>query len=227
MRTPSLDARLRREAGVLARLEHPGIVPVHDTGTLADGRAFYAMKLVRGEQLLEHLAGVERLDERLRVFERICETVAFAHARGVLHRDLKPSNVMVGGFGEVLVLDWGLSKVGGRHSGEDPDDRAAAPTLQPGQLRGEHPTDAGTVAGTPGFMAPEQRDGGTVDERSDVYSLGRAARDRADRLDDRGTWYQCRHAARPRDRPAPAGHLRACPVGPTGGSLCRRRRNRR
>ncbi len=167
-----LDARLRREAGVLARLEHPGIVPVHDTGTLPDGRAFYAMKLVRGEQLLEHLAGVERLDERLRVFERICETVAFAHARGVLHRDLKPSNVMVGGFGEVLVLDWGLSKVGGRHSGEDPDDRAAAPTLQPGRLRGEHPTDAGTVAGTPGFMAPEQRDGGTVDERSDVYGLG-------------------------------------------------------
>ena len=106
----ALAARLQQEAHVLARLEHPGIVPVHDAGTLGDGRAFYVMKLVRGASLPDHLAREPRLDERLRIFERICEPVAFAHAHGLVHRDLKPANVMVGSFGEVLVLDWGLAK---------------------------------------------------------------------------------------------------------------------
>ncbi|HEY0554989.1 MAG TPA: serine/threonine-protein kinase [Thermoanaerobaculia bacterium] len=102
--------RLLREARVLARLEHPGIVPVHDAGLLPDGRAFYAMKRVRGLRLDEHARAVP-LPERLRAFERVCEAVAFAHAHGVIHRDLKPENVMVGPFGEVLVLDWGVAKV--------------------------------------------------------------------------------------------------------------------
>ena len=106
-----LANRLMREARVLARLEHPGIVPVHDVGTLADGRVFYTMKFVEGQRLDKFIEGVESVQDRLRLFLRICEAVAFAHARGVLHRDLKPANIMVGPFGEVLVMDWGLAKI--------------------------------------------------------------------------------------------------------------------
>src|SRR5262249_10026961 len=106
-----LASRLLREARVLALLEHPGIVPVHDVGTLADGRVFYTMKFVEGQRLDQHIAAVTSIPDRLRVFLRICEAVAFAHARSVLHRDLKPANVMVGPFGEVLVMDWGLAKI--------------------------------------------------------------------------------------------------------------------
>src|SRR6202795_2701791 len=106
-----LANRLMREARVLARLEHPGIVPVHDVGTLADGRVFYAMKFVEGQRLDKMIETVEAVPDRLRLFLRICDALAFAHARGVLHRDLKPANVMVGPFGEVLVMDWGLAKI--------------------------------------------------------------------------------------------------------------------
>src|SRR5881397_3038329 len=106
-----LEARLLREARILARLEHPGIVPVHDAGTLADGRVFYAMKYVQGLRLDQHLPALPAPADRLRVFQRICDAVAFAHSRGVLHRDLKPQNVMVGAFGEVLVMDWGVAKL--------------------------------------------------------------------------------------------------------------------
>ena len=103
-------ARMREEAQILARLEHPGIVPVYDVGLLDDGRVFYVMKLVDGARLDRHV--VDRpLVERLRLFTRICDPVAFAHARGVIHRDLKPENVMVGSFGEVLVMDWGVAQV--------------------------------------------------------------------------------------------------------------------
>jgi serine/threonine protein kinase len=135
------------EARVLARLEHPGLVPVHDAGRLPDGRAFYAMKLVRGMRLDAALANAATLPERLRLFLRVCEPVAFANANGVIHRDLKPSNVMVGPFGEVLVLDWGLARSVAVREGGD-------------------------ASGTPGFMAPEQAAGGPVDERTDVYGLG-------------------------------------------------------
>ena len=109
--SPDVAARMLREARTLAQLEHPGIVPVHDVGTLADGRVFYAMKLVRGAPL--DALPATPLAERLRIVERICEAVAFAHAHGVIHRDLKPQNVMVGPFGEVLVMDWGVAKLTG------------------------------------------------------------------------------------------------------------------
>ncbi len=162
-----LAARLRLEACVLARLEHPGIVPVHDVGTLPDGRPFYAMKLVRGERLDVAAARLATLPEKLRLFLRVCEPVAFAHARGVVHRDLKPDNVMVGPFGEVLVLDWGIARVVGEAAPEGtPEGGAARPAAGPG-------TAAGSVLGTPGFMAPEQARGeGGVDHRADVFALG-------------------------------------------------------
>ena len=160
-------ARLRREARIIALLEHPGIVPVHDVGTLADGRVFYAMKLVSGKRLDAQVQDAPSLGERLRLFLRICEPVAFAHAHGVIHRDLKPENVMVGPFGEVLVMDWGVAK---HHEEEGPvGDRADAPA--PAR---EHDTAHGTILGTPAYMAPEQARGEVdrVDARADVYSLG-------------------------------------------------------
>jgi serine/threonine protein kinase len=158
-----LDERLRREASVLARLEHPGIVPVHDAGELADGRWFYVMKLVRGRTLADYAPTLSEEAALLGVFERIAQTVAFAHDAGVVHRDLKPSNVMVGRFGEVLVLDWGVAKVLG-----------SAPVLSSHDPSSGQGTAAGTRIGTPGFMAPEQERGDTAEATpaSDVYSLG-------------------------------------------------------
>ncbi len=105
------SARLLREARIIAQLEHPGIVPVHDVGTLPDGRVFYTMKLVQGRQLDQQRDELGGVPERLRTFQKICDAVSFAHAHNVLHRDLKPQNIMVGPFGEVLVMDWGLAKL--------------------------------------------------------------------------------------------------------------------
>jgi eukaryotic-like serine/threonine-protein kinase len=162
--TSGLDARLLREARIIGRLEHPGNVPVHDIGCSEDGRAFYVMKLVDGERLDRYASTGIGLDAALRLFERICDTVAFAHARGVIHRDLKPANVMVGSFGEVLVLDWGLAKAVD----------AADPTVSVVQPAPAIDTAHGSILGTPGFMAPEQASGRTtnVDVRADVYGLG-------------------------------------------------------
>jgi serine/threonine protein kinase len=139
--------RLTREAHILARLDHPGIVPIHDSGLLPDGRAFYVMKLVRGRRL-DQLAGAsEPLALRLDAFARVLDAVAFAHAHGVVHRDLKPENVMIGSFGEVYVMDWGVAQDQARHDG--------------------------AVVGTPGFMPPEQEQpGAPVDARADVFALG-------------------------------------------------------
>ena len=147
---PAATERMLKEARVIAGLEHPGIVPVHDAGTLPGGRVYYAMKLVRGE-LLARWAASRPLPDRLRAFQKVCEAAAFAHARGVIHRDLKPGNVMIGSFGEVLVLDWGVSRR--REEPAEPD---------------------GVVLGTRAYMAPEQAAGRTdlVTERTDVYALG-------------------------------------------------------
>ena len=160
-----LERRLQQEARVLARLEHPGIVPIHDAGRLADGRLFYVMKRVRGRTLREQLSSIPDLTERLRIFERICEPVAFAHDAGVIHRDLKPDNVMIGPFGEVMVMDWGVAK----QLDAGATDAAAEAAPRHGPV-----TEAGTVIGTPGFMPPEQArgEGEAVDLRADVFSLG-------------------------------------------------------
>jgi serine/threonine protein kinase len=108
-----MDAEWRAEARLIARLEHPGIVPVHEAGSLPDGRVFYAMKLVAGARADRYLDGHPSLGERLRVVQRVGEALAYAHSCGVLHRDLKPQNVMVGAFGEVYVMDWGVEGVAG------------------------------------------------------------------------------------------------------------------
>lgn len=137
--------RLAAEARLLAQLEHPGIVTVHDRGELADGRAYYVMRLVRGVSL-DRYAAEAGTGDVLRAFLRICDAVAFAHARGIVHRDLKPGNIMIGEFGEALVLDWGIA------------------------ARVQGTSEAG---GTPGFMAPEQAMGGSpMDARVDVHGLG-------------------------------------------------------
>jgi len=108
-----VDSALAGEPRLIARLEHPGIVPVYEAGTLPDGRLFYAMKLIAGARLDHYLARSPSLAERLRVVRRVAEALAFAHSRGALHRDLKPQNVMVGEFGEVYVMDWGVEAVAG------------------------------------------------------------------------------------------------------------------
>jgi serine/threonine protein kinase len=133
------------EARVIAALEHPGIVPVHDLGTLPDGRLYTTMKLVRGVRLDEWTEG-RALTEKLRLFARVCEPVAFAHANGVVHRDLKPENVMVGEFGAVLVMDWGVARTSAEQDG--------------------------VVVGTPGYIAPEVLGGASADPRADVFALG-------------------------------------------------------
>jgi len=173
---PELAQRLLREAKILAQLEHPGIVPVHDVGALPDGRVFYTMKFVEGLRLDQHVKQLDSLPQRLRLFLRICDAVAFAHARGVLHRDLKPANVMVGSFGEVLVMDWGLAKILRESSGHE-ETVLVSPQKK---VSGEEETQStvvtghGTVMGTPGYMSPEQERGETekIDARSDVFSLG-------------------------------------------------------
>jgi len=155
--TEDLRNRMIREAQIIARLEHPGIVPVHDVGTLPDGRIFYAMKYVRGSRLDEYAAQGTSLRDRLRKFQAVCDAVAFAHAYGVIHRDLKPQNIMIGSFGEVLVLDWGVAKIR-----DDPRSSAFHQTME------------GTVIGTRRYMSPEQERGeiDQLDERSDIYALG-------------------------------------------------------
>jgi eukaryotic-like serine/threonine-protein kinase len=166
-----LASRLTREAQILARLEHPGIVPVHDVGTLPDGRVFYTMKFVEGLRLDTFIESLPSIPDRLRLFLRICDAVAFAHLHGVLHRDLKPANVMVGPFGEVLVMDWGLAKI---LRSQAPSGAPESAIPNPTAIGSPDATGHGVVMGTPGYMPPEQARGNNdvVDQRSDVFSLG-------------------------------------------------------
>jgi tRNA A-37 threonylcarbamoyl transferase component Bud32 len=170
----SAARRFREEARVTGQLAHPAIPPVHDFGELPDGRPFLVMKLIKGRTL------ADLLDENGRdrgalvaAFALVCQGVAYAHARGVIHRDLKPANVMVGAFGEVQVMDWGLAKVLGapaHDSATEPaDDATEIRTGRAGEV-----THAGSVMGTPAYMSPEQAGGEVdkIDARSDVFGLG-------------------------------------------------------
>src|SRR5262245_59826301 len=188
---PAAEQRFVEEAQVGGQLQHPGILPVYDLGRFDDGRPFFAMKFVKGDTLADQLA--ERASPSadrgnfLQIFLKVCETVAYAHSRGVIHRDIKPSNIMVANYGEVLVMDWGLAKVlprGGvadeakakqaSRERERPEqsDRDVVHTALVGSIGSE--TLAGSVMGTPAFMPPEQAGGeiDKLDERADVFGLG-------------------------------------------------------
>ena len=165
--------RFLDEARITGRLQHPGIPPVHHVGTLPDGRPFLAMKLIAGDTLDALLkARPDPAHDRGRfvaVFEHVCQAVACAHGSRVIHRDLKPANVMVGAFGEVQVMDWGLAKALADPESREP--QAVEPPRAPGLT---NPTRPGTILGTPAFMSPEQAAGAgaRVDEQADVFGLG-------------------------------------------------------
>jgi tetratricopeptide (TPR) repeat protein/tRNA A-37 threonylcarbamoyl transferase component Bud32 len=173
---PEMERRFLEEARISGRLEHPGVPPVHELGRTADGRPFFAMKLIRGQTLAELLRQrpdpAAELPRFLAVFEQVAQTVAFAHAHGVIHRDLKPANVMVGKFGEVQVMDWGLAKILAERNRPDTEGVAAPGSVF--QPSAEGLSRDGTVLGTPAYMAPEQARGQVekLDERTDVFGLG-------------------------------------------------------
>jgi len=182
---PDSRARFLLEAEISGGLEHPGIVPVYGLGQYADGRPFYAMRFIRGDNLKDaierfHQGGMTEANPESRLLEfrsllgrfvDVCQAVHYAHNRGVLHRDLKPGNIMLGKYGETLVVDWGLAKAVGR-----PESSAdtVEPTLRPSSGSGHLATAMGEVLGTPAFMSPEQAEGrwDQLEPSSDVYSLG-------------------------------------------------------
>lgn len=171
---PDLVRRFLDEAQVAGQLQHPGVVPVYDLGTFADGRPYFAMKLVQGRTLAELLADrptpAHELARFLRIFEAVCQAVAFAHSHKIIHRDLKPLNVMVGAFGEVQVMDWGIAKILGSEDAELP--AGSMESVAPGKTGNSSLTAAGTTLGTLAYMPPEQAAGEAVDERADVFALG-------------------------------------------------------
>ena len=192
---PEVIQRFIEEAQIGGQLQHPGIAPVYELGQFPDKRPFFSMKLVKGETLAKLLKDRKDLvNDRaklLGIFEQICQTMAYAHSRGVIHRDLKPANIMVGAFGEVQVMDWGLAKV--LSGGDTPDKKKADPTQSgntiiqtlrrgtndvpigmTGSGSGGSDTQMGSVLGTPAYMPPEQALGeiDRLDERADVFGLG-------------------------------------------------------
>jgi formylglycine-generating enzyme required for sulfatase activity/tRNA A-37 threonylcarbamoyl transferase component Bud32 len=182
---PDSRARFLLEAEITGALEHPGIVPVYGLGHYPDGRPFYAMRFIRGESLKEAIARFHRADvpgrdtgertlalrQLLGRFIEVCNAITYAHSRGVIHRDLKPGNIMLGKYGETLVVDWGLAKPLGRSGSQDD---AAERTLRPSSVDGSASTQAGTAVGTPAYMSPEQAAGelDRLGPTTDVYSLG-------------------------------------------------------
>ena len=178
--------RFLLEAEVTGRLEHPGIVPVYSLGTDSDRKPFYAMRFVKGDRLkdaIERLhksdwSSKEALKERrltlrnlLNRLVAVCNAVAYAHSRGVLHRDLKPSNILLGPYGETLLVDWGLAKVVGR---EEPKSAGGEATLRPSSSSGSGETQPGSAIGTPAYMSPEQAESkhDRLGPGTDVYGLG-------------------------------------------------------
>ena len=179
-RIPSLDkmrsdeARFLREACVTGQLEHPGIVPVYEIGRKPDENRYYTMRLVRGVTLSQAIKEAGTLEKRLRLlphFRDICNAIAYSHSRGVIHRDIKPENIMIGEFGETVVLDWGLAKVKGEDDAADSELREELNLLK---VENIGMTVKGKAIGTPAYMSPEQARGdiSAIDERSDIYSLG-------------------------------------------------------
>ncbi|MBP5592450.1 protein kinase [bacterium] len=179
-RIPSLDkmksdeARFLREACVTGQLEHPGIVPVYEIGRKPDENRYYTMRLVRGVTLSQAIKDAGTLEKRLRLlphFRDICNAIAYSHSRGVIHRDIKPENIMIGEFGETVVLDWGLAKVKGEGDAADSELREELNLLK---VKNIGMTIKGKAIGTPAYMSPEQARGdiAAIDERSDIYSLG-------------------------------------------------------
>jgi eukaryotic-like serine/threonine-protein kinase len=163
---PAALARFERESRITARLQHPGIVSVYEVGRWDDGRPFYAMPILPGRTLLDAIGAAPSLHDRLRLVPAViaaADAVAYAHSRRIIHRDLKPANILLGSFGETIVIDWGVAK---ELDDDDAPERAAA------GAPGDALTRSGTVMGTPAYMPPEQARGEPVDERADVHALG-------------------------------------------------------
>ena len=185
---PMSIARFIQEAQLTAQLQHPSIVPVHEIGALVDGRPFYTMTEVRGRTLADVIDDVHRASTHgwhaepggigfgrlIDLFQRACEAVGYAHACGIIHRDLKPQNVMIGAFGEVFVLDWGLARL----VGQPPEAGAGAAVSTIRQDNQSFRSEIGTVVGTRGYMPPEQAGGAAeLGPQSDVYALGMMLRE--------------------------------------------------
>jgi eukaryotic-like serine/threonine-protein kinase len=165
---PEEEDRFLREARVAGQLEHPGVVPVYEVGRRGNGALYCAMRLVRGRTLAQALIEDKGRGGRLHLlshFVQLCQAIAYAHERGVVHRDIKPENVMLGAFGETVLLDWGIAKLRGHE-----DDVGGAL----GRGKGFENTQEGDIIGTPAYMSPEQALGDVreIDEQSDVWSLG-------------------------------------------------------